>query len=239
MKFLPSLNGSHPGRTGRIVIMKISNESEELLEMLWAIMIERQQDTCGVSELKGKGNLEELHIAGCIEIQNERIVLTAKGKKEAASCVRRHRLAERLLVDVLDQKKNGVHEKGCQFEHLLQQGLAENICTLLGHPKTCPHGRPIPEGRCCRDMRGMPRKVIMSLADMKKGEKGSISYLQVEDREALQKLIAIGALPKTEIKLLQRFPSYVFRIGKKTQFAIDRDLASQIYVRIQEKDQAE
>ncbi len=140
-------------------------------------------------------------------------------------------MAERLLVDVLSYKGNLVHETSCKFEHILHKGLDENICTLLGHPKACPHGKAIPEGDCCRDAKRMPKKLIVPLTEMGVNKKAQISYLQTQDRSALQKMIAMGTLPKTQITLIQKFPSYVFQIGK-SQFTIDKELASSIYVRM-------
>jgi DtxR family Mn-dependent transcriptional regulator len=164
-------------------------------------------------------------------IKNNQLGLTGKGKDEAKNCIRRHRLAERLFTDVLDLKGKSVHEKSCQLEHMLHKGLDENICTLLGHPKTCPHGKPIPEGRCCKSVRKSPKKLIMPLTDLKKNKKARISYLQTHNRSALQKMIAMGILPNTGITLIQRFPSYVLQIGK-SQFTVDKELASCIYVRV-------
>jgi DtxR family Mn-dependent transcriptional regulator len=80
---------------------------------------------------------------------NQKVRLKEKVKKEGEKIVRRHRLAERLLVDVLAMKKGLIHEVGCKFEHLILKEVEENVCTLLGHPKLCPHGKPIPRGRCC------------------------------------------------------------------------------------------
>ena len=77
----------------------------------------------------------------------------------------------------------------------------------------------------------MPKKALMPLSDLKKKTKAKIAYLQTQDNKALQKLIAMGALPGSEIVLLQRFPSFVFSLGK-SQFVIDKGLASQVYVRV-------
>ena len=135
------------------------------------------------------------------------------------------------MVDLLDLKKKLVHETSCQLEHILHKGIDDSICTLLGHPRTCPHGRPIPEGSCCKDVKRTPKKLIMPLSELEVGKKAKVSYLQIQDRNALQRIIATGALPKTDIVLIQKFPSYLFRIGK-SQFAIDKELASSIYVRV-------
>ncbi len=210
--------------------MTLSNRAEEILESLWTELIEHNKAYCDAALLKDDEAVAELKTSGCINIAENRITLLDKGKDEARSCIRRHRLAERLMVDVLDVKKTMVHEAGCKFEHLLHKGLDDNVCTFLGHPKTCPHGRQIPAGRCCKDLKSIPKKLIMPLVELGLNKKAKISYLQTRDKEALQKIVAIGALPKTDIILIQKFPSYVLQLGK-SQFAIDKELASQIFVR--------
>lgn len=211
--------------------MMLSDRAEEILETLWEALVEGKQAACDAGILKDDAVIGELVDAGYVELKDNKIRLTLSGREESSNCVRRHRLAERLFVDVLDIKEKLVHETSCKFEHILHKGLDENVCTLLGHPKTCPHGRPIPEGSCCKGARRIPAKLIMPLSELDINKKARVSHLQTQDHSALQKIIAIGALPNTDIKLIQRFPSYVFQIGK-SQFAIDKGLASCIYVRI-------
>ncbi len=214
--------------------MILTDRAEEILERLWVELIEEKKQDVDVSILKDDEIVKELVHTGYVKIKENRIRLADKGEEEARSCIRRHRLAERLLVDVLSFKKKLIHSTSCQFEHLLHKGLDESICTLLGHPKTCPHGRPIPEGDCCRDVKRMPEKIIMSLTDLDVNKRAKISYLQTQRKSVLKKIIAMGALPNTEIILIQRFPSYVFQIGR-SQFAVDKELASSIYVRVIQK----
>ncbi len=78
------------------------------------------------------------------------IIFTEKGRKRAEDVIRRHRLAERLFTQtfhVHDEKE--VAEQACKFEHILSPEATDSICTFLGHPRTCPHGSPIPAGDCC------------------------------------------------------------------------------------------
>ena len=72
--------------------------------------------------------------------------------------------------------------------------------------------------------------MIMPLSELDTAKRARVTYLQTQDRDALQRIIAMSALPRTEITLIQKFPSYVIQIGK-TQFAMDKELASCIYVR--------
>ena len=78
------------------------------------------------------------------------IYFTEKGRKRAEDIIRRHRLAERLFVQtfhVYDETE--IAEQACKFEHILSPEATNSICAFLGHPRTCPHGSPIPAGECC------------------------------------------------------------------------------------------
>jgi len=78
------------------------------------------------------------------------VELTERGRQRAADIIRRHRLAERLFTDSLAlESESEIEQQACKFEHILSPEATDKICTFLGHPKTCPHGAPIPPGGCC------------------------------------------------------------------------------------------
>jgi ABC-type lipoprotein export system ATPase subunit len=78
------------------------------------------------------------------------VELTDRGRKKAADIIRRHRLAERLFTDSLAlDSETEIEQQACKFEHILSPEATDKICTFLGHPRTCPHGAPIPPGSCC------------------------------------------------------------------------------------------
>src|SRR5213082_347742 len=78
------------------------------------------------------------------------VELTPRGRQRAADIIRRHRLAERLFTDSLAlDSETEIEQQACKFEHILSPEATEKICTFLGHPRTCPHGAPIPPGACC------------------------------------------------------------------------------------------
>lgn len=210
--------------------MKLTDRAEEILETLWVHIEEEKQEPIDLGIAKGEPEINELWKSGHVNLINEKIVLTDKGKNEGEKIVRRHRLAERLFTDILDIKKKLVHPLSCQFEHLLHEGIEENICTLLGHPKVCPHGKPIPQGECCRKSKESISKVVSSLISLKVNQKGKVAYIHTQDHKKLQKLMAMGILPGVPVTLLQTFPSYVLQI-RQSQFAIDRELAECIFVK--------
>jgi putative ABC transport system ATP-binding protein len=75
--------------------------------------------------------------------------LTESGARRARDVVRRHRLAERLFTDTFAIEDAEAQQQACRFEHIITPELDQRICSFLGHPKTCPHGNPIPPGPCC------------------------------------------------------------------------------------------
>ncbi len=214
--------------------MELEEKAEEILEMLWILAEEKKENSISLDELgRMKKPMEQLLKAGYISLLDNRVTLTNKGRPEARSVVRRHRLAERLLADVLGTADTLIHEKACKFEHLLDRGLDESICSLLGHPKVCPHGKPIPAGRCCQRKQVTPPKLVSPLSQLTQRQKGRVAYIYAPESGQLQKLVAMGILPGAPISLIQSFPSYVFRVGQ-TQFAVDQEIADAIYVRLVE-----
>ena len=206
---------------------KLTEREEDILESLWVEVKERGRRP-ETNLIKDELALQSLVDGGLVDTKKDTL-LTEEGMKEARLCIRRHRLAERLVADILDVRDELVHETSCKFEHGLHHGIEDSVCTLLGHPRTCPHGHPIPEGDCCRGEEVAPGKLIMSLRELKPGQSGKVSYINTRDADVLKRLISMGILPGNEIKLLHRFPSYVFEM-KNASFAIDAELAENIHV---------
>ena len=214
--------------------MELTERAEEALETLWIATNEDGRDGVAPSVLESDA-IDELVKNELASKDEIKVRLTEAGMPEAESVVRRHRLAERLLTDVLGTRDNNLmHDKACKFEHLLDRGLDESICTLLGHPKICPHGKPIPPGLCCLEQEAAPAKVVSPLSRLSPGESGRVAYIYAPETDKLHKLMAMGILPGASVKLLQDFPSYVFAAGE-TQFAVDKEIAEAIYVRMVEE----
>jgi DtxR family Mn-dependent transcriptional regulator len=210
--------------------MKISENAQELLEKLWVNEEDGTQN--GLPLLGGlPDGAEELLHLGLAEQNLELLTLTPAGLPEAALSVRRHRLAERLLADILMTEDDLIDEQACRLEHTLFNGLDESICTLLGHPRFCPHSRPIPLGECCRQMQESVAPLIAPLSRLQPGQRGQIAYIQMNNPRRLQKLMAMNVLPGVHITLTRHAPSFVFEAGH-SQFAVDEEIAADIYVRL-------
>lgn len=210
--------------------MPLNESTRKLLEQLWVATEEEARPGLIVNDIPLEG-VDELVQLGLAARRNGQLTLTSAGQPEAAQAVRRHRLAERLLADVLTTEVSLIDEQACRLECALFDGLDDKICTLLGHPRFCPHGEPIPEGECCRQKRESVDRLIAPLGELQAGRSGYIAYLQMHNPQRLQKLMAMGVLPGVPITLLRRFPSFVFE-ANYSQFAVDEELAADIYVRL-------
>ena len=82
---------------------------------------------------------------GLLRVENDRhLVMTTEGRRLATHVMRKHRLAERLLVDVIGLPWEDVHIEACRWEHVISEAVEERLVTLLNAPSVCPHGNPIP-----------------------------------------------------------------------------------------------
>ncbi len=215
------------------MLERLSEEAEEILESLWVMTVEGDNVGCLLTSLKVETNsaeLLELVQRAFVEVRGDRVYLRKEGRPEAQMTVRRHRLAERLTMDILGIAGAEGNDQACQFEHLLRQGVDTKLCTLLNHPTTCPHGNPIPPGECCIEARKQGEPGIVALTELKSGEIGEIAYLAASDDKKMQKLMSMGVLPGSQVTLMQKFPSYIFKVGN-SQFAVDDMLAREIHIR--------
>jgi DtxR family Mn-dependent transcriptional regulator len=216
-------------------------EIEELLEAIWVaeeedekarleFLITDEADEPLPTSAGAGAVLQEAKSSNLVEQEGNIVTLTQQGRVRSQNIVRRHRLAERLLNDILDLESREVESTACRFEHLLSEEAANSVCILLGHPTTCPHGKPIPEGECCQQHLTDIRPLVIPASRLRPGESGRVAYVGTRDRRRLERLANLGILPGMEIHLHQRQPSYVVKIDE-TQWGLDSSLMAEIYVR--------
>ncbi len=211
----------------------IDTALEEVLEAIWkadeknASTLEAIGQACSIALTEE--DLEALHKKGLIARAGDQVLLTYEGRSEARNLVRRHRLAETLFAIVLNLDPKTQEAIACEVEHTLLLELEEGICILLGHPTHCPHGKPIPPGRCCTAKRTVASTVIVNLTELGAGERGRITYIKPKDHTRLHRLTSFGLTPGTVIKLHQCSPVFCIRY-EETELALDRDVAEDIYV---------
>jgi DtxR family Mn-dependent transcriptional regulator len=124
---------------------------EEYCEAIWelaeddiAVIQARIAERLEVSRPAVSEMIRKLDTEGLVESAGSKIALTRDGKRLAEQVVRRHRLAERFLTDVLDLSWAEAHQEAGKWEHVISDNVERAIDRLLGSPTTCPHGNPIP-----------------------------------------------------------------------------------------------
>jgi putative ABC transport system ATP-binding protein len=129
---------------------------DHLLERIWMCgeegtnaQLDRIQTPGATGALDSARTLGRMADLKLVEMRDTDVHLTETGNRRARDVVRRHRLAERLFKDTFAIDDSEAHTQACKFEHIISPELDQRICTFLGHPKTCPHGNPIPPGDCC------------------------------------------------------------------------------------------
>src|SRR5256886_9999994 len=130
----------------------LSATVEEYLEMIYNMNMEdevvigaRLAEKFRVAPPTVTEMLKRLVRDGYVEMDNRRqVTLTEAGNQAAEAVLRRHRLTERFLVDMLGMQWHQVHEEACRLEHFISGAVEARVVTTLNHPSTCPHGNPIP-----------------------------------------------------------------------------------------------
>lgn len=206
---------------------------EECLEIIWHLNENNESDVDSFLdhdvENFGLDAVQKLERDGYVFIADNKISMTGKGEEKARQIVRQHRLAERLLTDVLGLKPDDVEKGACEFEHLLAPELTESICTLLGHPRLCPHGIKIPEGDCCKARKESLISAAFSLTNAKLMVDYKVAYINTQVETRMQKLFHFNIVPGTTIRVSQRYPSFVVQCGN-AHLAMEENVAKVIYV---------
>lgn len=136
---------------------RTSKEEEELfddvLQQLWErLEAGSSPNVCADSPsmLENRSLLLSMQGQQLVQPHGDGFVLTDRGRERARDIIRRHRLAECLFRDTFEIRSNEqIESNACVLEHVLSPEVTESICKFLKHPPQCPHGRPIPRGRCC------------------------------------------------------------------------------------------
>ena len=174
--------------------------------------------------------LTQLAEEGLVADQDGHTILTSAGSDLAREVVRRHRLAEVLFHQVLELPMELTEAEACGMEHLLSPQATAAVCTFLGHPPACPHGRAIPPGPCCSTVGRHATPLICRLIDLGPGERGRVVLLAPKQRERLEQLGDLGLIPGAVVLLRQRKPSLVVEVDR-TLLALEDDIAAGIFLR--------
>jgi DtxR family Mn-dependent transcriptional regulator len=161
-----------------------------------------------VARLKEAGFLEHEPYRG--------ITLTPSGEREALMSIRRHRLVERFLVDVMKFGWHEVHDAADELGANVTDKLVKRMDEMANFPRRCPHGEPIPTADGV-----MPHVVDYPLPHAKEGAELVISRVHTHDSEKLQYLNSLGLKPGARFQLLQRAPfngPLQLKVGNEAHF---------------------
>ena len=212
----------------------IHTASDEVLEHLWyAIEEERSvhsRDDLHIAELDDDTFLTAITELVAANAIDDKLQLSETGIARARRIVRRHRLAEVLFHEALGTGLRDAEESACEMEHMLSDTVVDRVCTFLGHPPVCPHGKRIPPGDCCRVYSTRIDPLVTRVIDLQVGASATIAFIAPKTLARLQKLAAFGIVPGSEIRLVARKPSCVIGCGA-TSIALEDDIGREIYVR--------
>jgi DtxR family transcriptional regulator, Mn-dependent transcriptional regulator len=197
---------------------------EEGVTPLRARLVER----LGLSAAAVSETVNRLVGHGYAELRKDRSVhLTPKGRKLATTVVRRHRLAERLLTDVIGLEWEKVHREADRWEHAISADVEEKLVELLGDPMTCPHGNPIPGSK--RTANGVPTVPLV------KAEPGKVTVTRISEKlelsdEALQLVAKARLIPGSTATVVSSGPDGVVVDTPAGEHTVPTAVAEQMYV---------
>ncbi|MDH4261706.1 MAG: metal-dependent transcriptional regulator [Spirochaetia bacterium] len=205
--------------------------ADHILEFLYDKIEKKKQGSLdslkklfkNVSEIELTEILETMSSEGLISIKNEEVLLIDNGTKRAELLVRGHRLAQRLMVDVLGISPENANNVAHYMEHVLDAETLDAISAFMGYPEFSPDGKPIPHTSGKKIFTIRP--ILCKLSDMEIGAYGTIRYIQ----NPVDSLSQFGILPGEMIRLVQKRPSFILEMGSTT-IAIDSAFAMDIYV---------
>jgi DtxR family transcriptional regulator, Mn-dependent transcriptional regulator len=219
------------------VVAEMHDTTEEYLETILELEEEgtrplraRLVERLGVSAPAVSETVNRLGLAGYTELREDHTIrLTPKGRRLATTVVRRHRLAERLLVDVIGLEWEKVHREADRWEHAISSDVEEKLVELLGDPMTCPHGNPIP---------GTKRKAdpvnLVRLAD---SEPGQVTVTRISEKleledDSLRLIAKARMIPGATATVVEQTSNGVKVKTPAGEHTIPRKAAEQMFVAV-------
>jgi DtxR family Mn-dependent transcriptional regulator len=179
----------------------------------------------GVSAPSASEMLRRLEQQGFVRGVGDGFALTPSGLAKATKVVRRLRLAERLLADVLKLDLPKVYDEACKMEHVISDEVEARLAAVLGHPRTCPHGLPIPG-------EGGDAPVTRGLLEVPLGLPLRVASVPEEDAEMLVYLADQGLVPGAAVVVeeIAPFNGPVTVTVEGVKRAISREVAARLRI---------
>jgi DtxR family Mn-dependent transcriptional regulator len=216
-------------------VAELHDTTEEYLETILEIeeegippMRARLVERLGLSAAAVSETVNRLVSLGYTELLDDRTLrLTEKGRSLATTVVRRHRLAERLLTDVIGLEWEKVHKEAARWEHAISADVEEKLVELLGDPMTCPHGNPIP---------GTKRKASSTpTVSLVKADPGKVTIARVSEKlelsdDALELVARARLIPGSTATVVSSGPDGVVVKTPAGEHTVPPVVAEQMFV---------
>lgn len=222
------------GRRGVRTVVEIQVTTQEYLETIYELEEEgipplraRIVERLGLSAPTVSETVARLEDEGYLHVGDDRVIrLTQQGRKVATNIVRRHRLAERLLTDVIGVAWSKAHHEASKWEHVISDAVEEKIIALLGDPGSCPHGNPIP---------GSANVVNHPEVSVSEVESGDVHVVRISeelelDDDALVLMEACGFIPGRRGRVLENTDEGVRVTGSLGEDVLPSHAARLTYV---------
>lgn len=167
---------------------------------------------------------------GYVKAMNGDYILSSEGEELAKGIIRRHRLAEKLFYEVLELPREHGEAASCEFEHILSDVVVDRVCSFLGHPEFCPHGKKIPQGDCCKNRYSVRPDRVLPILSACAGSQLVVSFVSSKKPEVVRRLTTFGIIPGKQIRLVQKGSAIIIAVGEST-VAVDKSVAESIYVK--------
>ena len=218
-------------------VAELHDTTEEYLEQILELeeegtvpMRARIAERLGLSAAAVSETVNRLVDHGYAKLREDRsIQLTAEGRQLATTVVRRHRLAERLLLDVIGLEWEKVHREADRWEHVISDEVEAKLVELLGDPTTCPHGNPIPGA-------GNPPADVPTVA-LIDAETGTTQVARISEKlelsdAGLEFVARARLIPGASVTVVERTPEGVRVRTAVGEYTVPVDVAQQLYVKV-------
>lgn len=217
----------------------VSEIAEQYLKVIYSITEEggvaKTSDVAkamGVAPASTTEMMQKLSRQGYVRHERYKgTTLTPKGLKIARQVTRKHRLLERFLNDLCGIRGRSRHLQACKMEHVLTDEAERQLCRMLNRPSECPHGKHIPKcerGIACEKC----THETVPLVEFREGDVGTVSHLASKDKDELCRILAMGFVPGSEVKVEKKVPmgGPIIVSLKGTKIALAREIGGALHM---------
>jgi DtxR family transcriptional regulator, iron-dependent repressor len=172
---------------------------------------------------------------GLLTVQGDRhLELTVAGREQAVAVMRKHRLAECLLVDIIGLEWEDIHNEACRWEHVMSEAVERRLVSLLDNPTHCPHGNPIPGLGELGAIEPAVEPAMISLRQAADSGETTVVVRRISEQlqpdvTVMHRLTEVGILPGREVQLTAKTSGVRVRCGGQDA-DLDEYVAQHVYV---------